>query len=103
MIWLWHGNEDSSELDHINDNNTDNRIENIRSASRSQNMWNTGLAKNNTSGVKGVTWKADKHKWRVRIGVNGKRIHIGDFADFELAELVAFEARAKYHGQFARI
>jgi hypothetical protein len=66
-------------------------------------MWNTGLAKNNTSGVKGVTWKADKHKWRVRIGVNGKRIHIGDFADFELAELVAFEARAKYHGQFARI
>ncbi len=100
LIWIWHGKEECG-LDHINNDPSDNRIENLRPASHSQNMWNKRIAKNNSTGVKGVIWKKDKQKYRVRIGVNGKRIHIGDFVDLELAELVAVEARAKYHGQFA--
>lgn len=100
LVWVWHGNE-VSEIDHLNNVRSDNRIENLRVATRSQNMWNTRLAKNNTTGVKGVIWKKDKEKFRVRIQVRGKRIHIGDFEDLELAEFVAIEARAKYHGQFA--
>jgi hypothetical protein len=101
LVWLWHGRDAVPELDHENRCNSDNRIENLREATRGQNMHNIGIAKNNTSGAKGVFWKKDKRKWRVRIGVNGKRIHIGDFDDFEFAELVAIEARAKYHGSFA--
>ncbi len=101
LIWKWHGLEDGPFLDHINCDVSDNRIENLRPATRHENMQNRGIPKNNTSGVKGVVWKADKQKWRVRVGVNGKRIHVGDFEDFELAELVAIEARNKFHGQFA--
>lgn len=101
LVWIWHGFDPYVEPDHKNRISSDNRIENLRPATRSQNMWNIGKAKNNTSGVKGVTWHKEKRKYRVRLGVNGKRIHIGDFADLELAELVAHEARAKYHGQFA--
>ncbi len=101
LVWKWHGHQNVPFLDHINCDVSDNRIENLRPATRHENMQNRGIPKNNTSGVKGVVWKADKQKWRVRVGVNGKRIHVGDFEDFELAELVAIEARNKYHGQFA--
>jgi len=100
LVWIWHGNA-PAKVDHENTKRHDNRIENLRLATRSQNMCNRRRPVNNTSGVKNVIWKKDKQKYRVRIGVNGKRMHIGDFADFELAELVAIEARAKYHGQFA--
>jgi hypothetical protein len=53
-------------------------------------------------GVKGVNWNKSNKQWRVRVQVNKKRIHIGDFKDLELAELVAIEARNKYHGNFAK-
>jgi hypothetical protein len=101
LIWAWHGNDAVTTLDHIDRDNSNNRIENLRPATRAQNMQNRGIQKNNTTGVKGVIWKKDKKKFRVRISVNGRRIHIGDFAHLELAELAATEARAKYHGQFA--
>lgn len=100
LIWAWHGHEES-ELDHVNRIRSDNRIENLRPASRCQNMWNKGKQSNNTSGVKGVCWKKDKDAWSVRLGVEGRRLHIGYFKEIELAELVAIEARAKYHGSFA--
>lgn len=101
MIWKWHGFEDVCFLDHVNRDPSDNRIENLRPATRSQNMQNRGIPKNNTTGVMGVIWHKAKRKFRVRLGVNGRRIHIGDFDDLECAELVAIEARAKYHGHFA--
>lgn len=101
LVWKWHGFDDVEILDHINCNPMDNRIENLRPATKAQNMQNRGIAKNNTSGAKGVSWHKRKCKFQVRVGVNGKRIRIGYFDDFELAELVAIEAREKYHGKFA--
>lgn len=101
LIWAWHGLESAEELDHINRIRDDNRIENLRAANCNQNRWNKGIQSNNTTGVKGVCWKKDMNAYCVRIGVNKKRLHVGYFDDLELAELVAAEAREKYHGAFA--
>jgi hypothetical protein len=81
-----------------------NKIENLRPASRNTNSQNRRIGKNNTSGIKNVFWDKGKGvgKWRVGIKVNGKTKYFGSFDDIELAELVAIEARNKYHGEYAR-
>lgn len=58
--------------------------------------------KPNNTGIKNVSWEAAKQKFRVALQVNKVRKFFGYFDDLELAELVAVEARAKYHGAFAR-
>jgi len=88
------------EIDHIDCNKLNNKIENLREATHSQNLCNKTKLKNNTSGIKGVC--LHHGKWRVRVGLNKKTISIGVFDNLELAELVAAEARSKYHGNFAK-
>ena len=89
-------------IDHINGIKDDNRIINLRPATSSQNQWNRKLSKNNTSGIKGVTWNTHTNKWLAQTTINGKNKYLGYFEDIELAELVVQEARNKYHGEFAR-
>lgn len=89
-------------VDHIDLNPLNNKIENLRQATKAQNFWNIGIVKRNTSGIKNVTWDSARNKWRVRVRVNGKRLNFGSFEDKEFAELVAIEARNKYHGEFCR-
>lgn len=92
----------SNQLDHINGNRSDNRIENLREATHLDNMRNKGLAVNNTSGKTGVNFnKADK-VWRVFIG-SGKSVkYIGRFKCYELACLARDEAEILYYGNFRR-
>lgn len=68
-------------VDHINGDKLDNRRENLRIVSRQQNVWNSGMRSDNTSGYKGVTFKKATGKYIARIRHNGRRIHIGDFTD----------------------
>jgi hypothetical protein len=89
------------EIDHINGNRSDNRIENLRPANN-KNQQNAKIRKDNKSGAKGVYWFKELKKWKVDVATNGKRKYIGVFEDLELAELVAQEARNKYHGKFAK-
>lgn len=88
-------------IDHINNNPSDNRIENLRECTQSENLYNKCIQSNNKSGHKGVSWDTKSKKWRVRVYVNCKSNHLGFFDDVELAALVAEEARNKYHGEFA--
>ena len=88
-------------VDHIDGNSLNNKIENLREATQQQNLFNSKLRKNNTSGVKGVNWHKLRSKWKVELRINGKKQHFGLFSDLELAELVAKEARNKYHKEFA--
>jgi len=101
LIFLMHHGYLPECLDHIDGNPSNNKIENLRAATFTQNQHNRKLGRDNTSGVKGVNWHKATKKWRVTISVNNKHKHFGCFDDLELASLVAQEARNKYHGAFA--
>lgn len=102
LIYLWHYGFLPKELDHIDKNSLNNRIENLRQATRKENACNRGLPKNNTSGYKNVVWNNKSRKWLVRLRIDGKEKDFGYYHDIELAGLVAEEARNKYHKEFVR-
>lgn len=103
LIWLWYtGEYYTGDLDHKDMNRANNRIENLRKVTRSQNMLNTRAHKDSRSKTKNIFYRKDTQKWLVRLSVNGRYRSFGCYDDLELAELVAIEAREKYHGEFAR-
>ncbi len=101
LVWAWHYGPPNNLIDHIDRNPSNNKIENLRLANKSQNGLNRTKQANNGSGFKNVNWYKRLKRWRVQINSNGKTHHIGYFDDVELADLVAQEARAKYHGAYA--
>ena len=86
-------------IDHIDGNRLNNKIENLRQCTQQQNQYNTKAKARNKVGIKNVQWA--KNTYRVDMRINGKLTYLGSFKDLELAELVAKEARNKYHGEFA--
>lgn len=80
--------------DHINHNGLDNRRSNLRPTNHSLNAQNQRLRTDGTSPYKGVSWSTQVSKWRVRIQVNGKRVHLGDFVD-ELEAARAYDAAVR--------
>jgi hypothetical protein len=88
-------------IDHIDGNIQNNSVENLRPATIRQNQYNSKISTRNKSGVKGVHWCARRRKWHTQLSINGKQTTLGFFEDLELADLVAQEARDKYHGAFA--
>lgn len=88
--------------DHINGDKLDNRRENIRLASRSQNEANKPPRGNCSSRFKGVCWDREKGLWRCMITINKRRIHIGYYKEEEDAAK-AYNSKAKdIFGPFAR-
>jgi hypothetical protein len=104
VIFMMHHGWVADEIDHKIDisNIKDNRIENLRAATHGQNSHNAKLPKNNTSGIKGVSWSNTSKKWYVQVVCSKVHVVKRYFDDIELAELVAIEARNKFHGEFAR-
>ena len=101
LIFLYHHGYVPEVIDHIDGNGKNNRIENLRPASFVQNMLNMKGQDWSRSGIKGVYWSRSSNKWAVHCRVNKKVKYFGVYEDIELAELVAIEARNKYHGKFA--
>lgn len=102
VIFFMHHGYLPDLIDHIDGNCLNNRIENLREATRSQNSMNKKIPSTNKSGFKNVCWDKNHKKWMVNLRVNQKNLRIGVFDDLELAGLVAEEARDKYHKGFAR-
>ena len=102
VVFMYHYGYMPLEVDHIDCDRQNNRIENLRAVSKKENCWNRKMPTNNTSGIKGVCWHKSTNRWYVQLQVNKKMKYLGIYEDIELAELVAIEARAKYHGEFAR-
>lgn len=101
LVWMFHFEFAPDTLDHINGNPADNRVENLRPATRSQNMYNRHKSVNNTSGVKGVYFEGRTGKWVARLRCNKKKIHVGRFKTVEDAALAMQFARTDAHGTFA--
>ena len=101
LIFLMHKGYLPVEIDHIDGNKLNNRIDNLREATRAQNIFNRGLMKTNTSGVKGVSWSKERNKWEVQMYVDGKKHNIGRFENLEVAKAMAIAFRQQHHGEFA--
>lgn len=105
IIWIMHNGPIPADIDidHRDRIKNNNLIANLRLANTSQNLYNIGLYKSNTSGYKGVTYRADINKWRVRIGINGNRITLGHFDTAELGYEAYKMAAKELQGEFANI
>jgi hypothetical protein len=94
---------DGMDVDHINGNTFDNRKENLRICTHSENQKNQKLRINNTSGAKGVSYDKRKKKWRPRITVDGKELFLGYFERLEDAKEAYKHASKTHHGAYGRI
>lgn len=105
LAWLYVYSEwPDGELDHANGDKGDNRIENLRLATRSQNNANRDTLKPTRSGIKGVSWHAKGHKnWRARIKHGRKERSVGYFHTKEEAAEAYRLAAEETFGEFARI
>ncbi len=88
-------------IDHKDTIRSHNWWSNLRKATFSNNMHNVTLRKDNTSGVKGVTWCKTYSKWLARVRLNGKYKHVGYFDDLNKAEIAIRRVREELHGEFA--
>ena len=89
-------------VDHIDGDGLNNRLSNLRVASRRQNSMNRRRGTNNTSGYVGVYWDKHSHKWRSDIHPNGKRVYIGRFDDPIDAAIAHDNVARQFYGEFAR-
>lgn len=102
LIYLMHYDMLPEFIDHKDNNPLNNRIENLRAATFSQNQHNRKINKNNTSGVKGVCWHPPAGKWVARLTINGKYKHLGLFNNIEEAKKAVEKQRSIHHKEFAR-
>ena len=102
VAWAIINNEwPAKEIDHINGNRSDNRIENLRIANRFENMKNIKKAKTNKSGFKGVSWHKQGNFWQAHIRADNKNYYLGHYATPEEAHEAYKIASNKLHGIFA--
>lgn len=88
-------------VDHINRCRSDNRWCNLRVATKAENCRNASKRKDNTSGIKGVSWNKEKSKYRAYIMLDRKQIHLGFFDTKDAAYIAYKEAAKTYHKNFA--
>lgn len=102
VIWaLENGRDPVGDIDHIDGCRTNNRLENLREATRSQNRANTGANANNKSGLKGVHWHKGSKGWRAVITKNRKLHYLGQYSTPEAAHEAYIEACHRLNGEFA--
>jgi hypothetical protein len=93
---------DELQVDHINHDKLDNRKENLRLVTRSQNLQNRSLTTSPcTSRFKGVSWNKNSNKWLVHIKFEGNVLHLGLFDDELLAAKTYNEKAKELYQEFA--
>ena len=84
LAWFLTYSEWAKEIDHIDGDGLNNRLNNLRAVTRTENSRNHRKAKNNTSGFNGVSWIERLKKWRAysfdrSLGEKGKQIYLGTY------------------------
>lgn len=97
VAWLhYYGAWPAEQIDHINGDRADNRIENLRAADAFINMRNQKKFCTNTSGFTCVYWEPRKQRWAARLFINGKRKRFGTYRTREEAAHVVESKRAEF-------
>ncbi|MGL5013593.1 MAG: HNH endonuclease signature motif containing protein [Bacteroidales bacterium] len=96
VIYQLHHGQCEGEVDHINQDKTDNRIENLRLVTHQDNNRNKPRNSNNTTGATGVYWNKRSSKWIAKIMVDRKDVHLGTFTHFEDAVTCRKSANVQY-------
>lgn len=102
LAWFYMTGYWPSEVDHKNTVRSDNRWSNLREATRHENRTNCSAYKNNSSGIKGVSFYKPTGKWKAQIQKNGKKIGLGYFNTKEDAGAAYAQAALENFGEFAR-
>lgn len=90
-----------ARYDHINRSEFDNRKENLRQCTHQENIRNSSLSKNNTSGFTGVYWDKRSEKWFASIMIDGKNKYLGCSTDKNKVIYLRLQAEAKYFKEFS--
>ena len=97
LAWLYvYGLSPNNEIDHRDHNRSNNKIKNLRDATRVKNSQNASLQKGTVSGVLGVAWCKQREKWIAQIKINYKTINLGGFKLKADAIKARKEANTKY-------
>lgn len=101
IVYEMFNGDTESEVDHIDTNALNNKLENLRPATRAENTRNVGARRDNALGIKGVSYNKASGKYIAQTTVAGKRKWLGAFSTPEAAS-AAYQAAAKeLHGEFA--
>lgn len=97
VAWaMGHGEWPKGQIDHINGDRRDNRLNNLRLVNNQENMKNAKMPTTNSSGYVGVYWFEPRKRWRAAIGLSGKVKTIGYFDTKEEAAAARKEAERFY-------
>lgn len=100
LIFLYHYNYLPKQIDHIDRNKLNNKIENLREVTSSQNSMNRKPNKNCSSKYKGVCWDKRANKWKAYITIDNKINHLGYFIN-EIDAAISYNVIAKkYFGEY---
>lgn len=103
VCWALHyGSWPDKDIDHVNCNPSDNRIQNLRLATKAENNSNMRKKAGCSSRFKGVTWDKGWRCWRAYIRKNGTLHRLGNFSNEEDAHAAYCKAAAEMKGEFAR-
>ena len=101
LVFLWHHGFLPEQVDHIDGNGLNNRIENLRAATVPQNQHNSRLSRRNSTGVKGVSFHKCTGKYIANIRLNGSSKYLGLFTTIEDAASAISAIRNELHGEYA--
>lgn len=90
----------AEELDHIDRDTSNNKFNNLREASHSENSVNSKIREDNSSGHPGICWDRQKMKWKVQISSSGNKRIQKHFYDFDQAVRFYKETAASLFKEF---
>lgn len=104
LAWFWMtGRWPKEQIDHRNRKKDDNRWDNLREATNSENHLNRGPNSNNTSGFKGVSLNSKIGKYEAYLTVHGQRRFLGYHDTPELAHAAYASEISRVSPAFGRI